>query len=42
MSVGVQLEAPAVSGPEEGPERSDFWSYLARKVAAAIVTPPSS
>jgi ABC-type dipeptide/oligopeptide/nickel transport system permease component len=32
------LEAPAASGPEEGPERSDLWSYLARKVGAAAVS----
>lgn len=38
MSVDVQLDAPAVSGPEEGPERSDFWSYLARKLGAAVVS----
>jgi len=38
VSIGVPLEAPAVSGPEEGPERSDFWEYLARKVGAAIVS----
>ena len=38
MSLVVQPEVPTVSGPEEGPERSDFWSYLARKVGAAIVS----
>ena len=38
MSVGVPLEAPTVSGPEEGPERSDFPVYLARKVGAAVVS----
>ena len=38
MTVRIELEAAAVSGPEEGPERSDFWSYLARKVGAAIVS----
>jgi peptide/nickel transport system permease protein len=34
----VPLEVPAVSGPEEGPERSDFLPYLARKVGAACVS----
>jgi len=38
VSVAVPLETPTVSGPEEGPERSDFWEYLARKVGAAIVS----
>jgi peptide/nickel transport system permease protein len=34
----VQLEAPTVSSPQEGPERSDFLPYLARKVGAACVS----
>jgi peptide/nickel transport system permease protein len=38
VTVGVELESPTVSGPDQGPERSDFWSYLARKVGAAIVS----
>jgi peptide/nickel transport system permease protein len=38
VTVALPLEQPTVSGPEEGPERSDFWSYLARKVGAALVS----
>ncbi|MFC4786062.1 ABC transporter permease [Nocardioides sp. MAHUQ-72] len=38
MTLAVPLETPAASGPEEGPERSDLWSYLARKVGAAAVS----
>jgi peptide/nickel transport system permease protein len=38
VTVAVPLESPTVSGPEEAPERSDFWSYLARKVGAAAVS----
>ncbi len=38
MTVGLPLEVPIASGPQQGPERSDFWSYLARKVGAALVS----
>lgn len=38
MTISVPLEVPIVSGPEERPERSDLWSYVARKVGAALVS----
>ena len=38
MTTAVHLEGPAASGPAEGPERSDFLPYLARKVGAACVS----
>jgi peptide/nickel transport system permease protein len=41
MTAGVQVDVPTASTPsgsDEGVERSDFWSYLARKVGAALVS----
>lgn len=38
MTIPTQLEIPIGSGPEEGPERSDFLPYFARKVGAAAVS----
>jgi peptide/nickel transport system permease protein len=38
VTVAPDLNAPTVSGPEEGPERSDFGSYLLRKVGAACAS----
>ena len=37
-TVASNAGSPAVSGPDEVPERSDFLPYLARKVGAACVS----